>query len=293
MIEYYKIFYIVAKNKNITKASKELLISQPAVSQTIKILEKELGCILFVRSKLGVNLTHEGEVLLSYIEKAISIIDNAETKIKELINLNFGEINIGASKSTTKYFLLPIIANFHQKYPNINIKIHTDIPNVLISKLKDGIIDCIITGSNNNIPKIFKYKKLKTIHEGFFANNNFAFLKDKILTLKELSSYPLVLLSKGSGTRSFIDEISISNKVDLIPTVDVASSSLVIDFTKIGLGIGFICKEFIENELKNDELFEVKLDISLRERTIGLIYKEEYLSHSAKSFCDEITNCYK
>ena len=88
--EYYKIFYNVAKNKNITKTANDLMISQPAVSKCIKNLESQIGCSLFVRNKFGVSLTEEGITLYNEIKNAIEIIENAENKIDEIINLESG-----------------------------------------------------------------------------------------------------------------------------------------------------------------------------------------------------------
>ena len=107
--EYYKIFYNVAKNKNITKTANELMISQPAISKSIKNLEEQIGCTLFIRNKAGVSLTEEGKVLYEEIKNAINIIDNAEEKIDEMINLESGTLNIGINNTLTQKYLLPYI----------------------------------------------------------------------------------------------------------------------------------------------------------------------------------------
>ena len=92
--ELYRIFYTVANNKNITKAAKELNISQPAISKSIKKLEEQLGGQLFVRTKKGVTLTEEGKEFYKYIKTAIEYIYNAENKFTELTNLEIGTIRI-------------------------------------------------------------------------------------------------------------------------------------------------------------------------------------------------------
>ena len=110
--EYYRIFYVVAKNKNITAASKELNISQPAISKAIKKLEEQLGGELFIRTRRGVVLTNEGEEFFSYISKAIEYIYNAENKFTDLMNLNVGHIRIGVSTTVTENFWRLIYKNF-------------------------------------------------------------------------------------------------------------------------------------------------------------------------------------
>lgn len=118
-LEYYKIFYYTAKQKSVTLAAEKLSISQPAVSQAIKHLEKDLGCALFVRMAKGVRLTKEGEMLFSYVERGYEAILSGEKRLLEMLNLEKGEICIGASDMTLKYYLLPYLERFHEKYPNI------------------------------------------------------------------------------------------------------------------------------------------------------------------------------
>ena len=125
-LELYKIFLNVAEQKNITKAAKKLMISQPGVSKSIKNLEEQLNCKLFVRTKSGVYLTKEGKMLYSKLTDAIEIIDNAEKSLMEMINMTNGYINIGISNTLTRNFLLKYIEEFHKQYPQIKIKIYTN-----------------------------------------------------------------------------------------------------------------------------------------------------------------------
>jgi len=141
--ELYRIFYTVANNGNITKAAEELMISQPAISKTIKNLEEQLGGKLFVRTKRGVILTEEGKELYKYISKAMEYIKCAENRFTELINLDVGSIRIGISTTLTKEFLLPYLEVFHEKYPKIDIQIITNMSNELIFKLKNGLLDIV------------------------------------------------------------------------------------------------------------------------------------------------------
>ena len=134
-LEYYKIFYEVAKEQNITKASENLNISQPAISKTIKLLEEKLGGTLFVRTKKGVILTEEGKKFYSYITKAMEYINSAENKFSDLINLETGVIKIGINSTLTKEFLLPYLEKFNKLYHKIDIQITNGITSHLINEL--------------------------------------------------------------------------------------------------------------------------------------------------------------
>ena len=289
--ELYRIFYVVANNKNITKASQELMISQPAVTKSIKNLEEQLGGTLFVRTKKGVVLTPEGEELYKYIKQAIDFINNGEHQFTNLKNLETGSIRIGVSTTLTKTFLLPYLEKFHKLYPKIDIQIFTYITSDLVKEMKKGTVDVMII----NLPYEDEKKELKIIpckkiHDCFIVNKDYIDLTKKELPLNELNNYPLILQSKRSNTRTFIDNFCSKYNVVLKPNINIASYSLVVEFAKIGLGIGYATKEYIKEELKNGILFELKTNPSIPPREIGIAYLNNMIPNfSTKKLIEIIT----
>ena len=275
--ELYRIFYVVANKKNITKAAEELFISQPAVSKAIKKLENNLGGKLFNRTKKGVVLTEEGKEFYNYIKVALEYINNAENKFNDLINLETGTIKIGVSATLTKYFLTPFLEKFHDLHPKINIQIDTNITKVLFDKLKNGLLDLVILNLPYKKENDIKIIKCKNIQDAFYANKNYENLKNKELSLNELNNYPLVLQAKSSNTRTFLDDVAKENNVTLNPSMELASYQLVTEFTKIGFGIGYLTKEYIQDELKNKNLFKIKLKEKIPKRSIGIAYSNKNL----------------
>lgn len=289
--ELYRIFYVVANNKNITKAAEELMISQPAISKLIKNLEEQLGGKLFVRTKRGVILTEEGKEFYNYIKQAMEYISSAENKFTELINLETGCIKIGISTTLTKEFLLPYLEKFHELYPKINIQIITNLSSELIPKLKNGLIDIIILNLDNkkydNDIEIIKCKK---VIDCFVVNNNYKELLNKELSLKELNNYPLILQAKGGNTRNFLDEFTNNLGINLKPNMELASYSLVVEFAKIGLGIGYVTKDYITKELKNKELNIINLKEKIPSRYVGIALSKNHLPNfSTKKLIEIIT----
>ena len=288
--ELYRIFYIVAKNKNITDASKELLISQPAISKSIKNLESMLGGTLFVRTKRGVILTEEGKELYKYIKQAIEFINNAENKFSELINLETGTIKIGISSTLTKEFLLPYLEKFHKLYPNVNISINTDLSGELIKKLRNGLIDMIVLNLNGNYDNDLEIIKCKKIQDCFVVNENYKELHNKELSLKELNNYPIILQSIGSNTRAFLDNFTKEHNIILKPNMELASYSLVVEFARIGLGIGYVTENYIKDDLNNKRLYKLKLKEKIPERYIGIaLSKNNIPNFSTKKMIEIIT----
>lgn len=266
--ELYRIFYIVAKNGNITRASKELLISEPAVSKSIKNLEGYLGAPLFTRTKKGVNLTTEGITLYEYISKGIEYFKSGEAKFNELINLESGTIRIGINTTLTKEFLMPYLETFHKLYPNINIEIRTNLTSELKSMLKDGLIDMhILNLTNEETKNDFNIIKCKTITDCFVSNKP---IKEKI-SIKELNNYPLILQDKNSNTRKFLDDFANKYEITLKPKIEIGSYYLVSEFSRIGLGIGYVTKNYIKNNLDKKELFIVPIKERIPSREIGIL----------------------
>ena len=290
--ELYRVFYTVANTKNITKAAEELMISQPAISKSIKSLEEQLGGQLFIRTKRGVILTDEGKEFYTYISRAMEYISNAENKFTDLINLNTGTIKIGISSTLTKEFLIPYLEEFHEKYPNIDIQIVTNLSSELTPKLKNGLIDLIILNLVDDIiDKDMNVIECKKVQDCFVVNKNFQDLLNKELSFKELNEYPLILQSKGANTRTFLDNLMGSYNVNLKPIMELASYSLVVEFAKIGFGIGYVTKDYIKKEIKNKELFILNIKENIPKRSIGIITsKTHFPSFSAKKLIEIITN---
>lgn len=289
--ELYRIFYTVANHQNITKAAEELHISQPAISKSIKNLEEQLGGQLFTRTKRGVILTEEGREFYNYIKQAIEYISNAENKFTQLINLETGCIKIGISTTLTKEFLLPYLEEFHKLYPKIDIQIMTNITSELFTKLRNGLIDIIILNLNNiNYGQDINIIKCQKITDCFVVNHKYKHLLKKEISIKDLNKYPLILQSKESNTRKFLDNFSKNNNTILKPNIELASYSLVVEFAKIGLGIGYATKEYIKKELKNKELYEIKLKEKIPTRYIGIATSSKHLPNfSSKKLIEIIT----
>lgn len=248
-LELYRIFYTVAKNKHMTKASEELNISQPAISQSIKKLEDELGGTLFLRSNKGMELTSEGKMFFEYVKGALELINNAENEFTSFKDLSKGEIKIGVSTTLTKLILLEPLKKFHLDYPNINISITNDLTSNLVNDLKLGKLDFIIFNESNIKESNLELLKLKELKQGFMYNP--AFYKDEITSFKYLNKYPLILQKTQSNSRKLLDYISLNNNVILKPKMEVVSQDLITEFVNIGLGIGFVIIDLANKKFDN------------------------------------------
>ena len=248
-LELYKVFYTVAKHNHMTKASEELHISQPAISQSIKKLEDQLGGTLFLRSNKGMELTEEGKMFYEYVKGALELINNAENEFTSFKDLSKGEIKIGCSTTLTKLVLMSALKEFHLEYPNINIIITNDLTRNLINDLKLGKLDFVIFNESNIKETNLNLEKIKELKQGFIYNPEF--YDDNVNTFEDLNNVPLILQKEESNSRKLLDHIALQNNVKLIPKMEVVSQELITEFTNIGLGIGFAIIDLAKRNCEN------------------------------------------
>ncbi len=286
-LNLYKIFYVVAKNGNITKASNELFISQPAVTQAIKNLENTIGATLFIRTKKGVTLTEEAKILYEFIKTGLTYISNGETKFKELMNIETGTLKIGASTTITEHVLLKYLHKYQNLYPHISISITNNLTSELIKLLKDGSLDLLILNlPTPNHPDLTITPFLK-VHDAFMVAPKLSHLTKKPQDLTDLQNYDFIFQKFPSNTRTFLNNYLTQNNLNITPKYDIVSFNLVKLMTKMGLGIGYITKEFAIDELRNKTLLELQVKPSLPSREIGLAtLKNVYPSFAARAFID-------
>lgn len=239
--ELYKVFYHVAASLSFSEASKQLYISQSAVSQSIKTLEKKLGQPLFIRSTKKVQLTPAGKVLLKHIEPAMNLIRRGESQLLDAGTLGLGQLHIGASDTICRYFLVPYLKQFHKKFPSVPIKVTNATSLSCVDLLEQGKVDLIVTNFPNvKLNHSYIQKTVSQFTDVFIANPAYFHLEEKELTLAELKRYPILMLDRKSTTSEFLHNLFLQNQLELIPEIELSSNDLLIDLAKIGLGIAFI-----------------------------------------------------
>ena len=290
-LELYKIFFVVAEAKSITKASNILYISQPAITKQIKKLENQLNTTLFIRTTKGMVLNECGEKIYIKVKKALSLLDEAEQTIKEFKDINTGTIKIGTSKTLSKKYLIKYIEKFHKDYPNIIVDIYTNPTKELIKKLKNGNIDLIIGKFPYIKDKELEYNELGKSRYVFAANKKYYNFNKKVINAKELEQYPIILQEEPSNSRSSVERYFEANDLSITPKMNIASSSLLIDFIAIGFGIGYITELFIEDEIKNELIEKIEVHPQPEEISFGIIQlKNNTPSNCSKKFIDYLKN---
>lgn len=270
--ELYKVFYYVATTLSFSEASKQLFISQSAVSQSIKTLEKKLDQPLFIRSTKKVRLTPEGEILLRHIEPAMNLIRRGEAQLTDTA-FTGGQIRIGASDTICRYFLVPYLKQFHKEFPNAHIKVTNQTSIRCVELLETGQVDFIVTNyPNTALTNLYSIKKIKRFQDVFIASHAFLELKNRLVSFAELLKYPLLMLDKKSTTSEFLHNLFQQRQLDLVPEVELSSNDLLIDLARIGLGIAFVPDFCVPQDSK--ELFILNTEESLPSRELVIAYNE-------------------
>ena len=274
-LEYYKVFYYVAKTGSLTHAANLLSISPPAVSQSIRLLEEQVGTRLFCRVSRGVRLTAEGELLYSYVSKGYEQIETGEQKLKQMLNLELGEIHIGASDMTLQFYLLPFLELFHEKYPDIKVVVSNAPTPETLQNLHTGQIDFGIVSTPFETPKDIHTMAVRSIEDIFVCGRQFISYKNKTLDLSELEKLPIIYLE--------------DNGVHIQPEFELATSDMIVQFALRNLGVGCVVRDFALPHLQSGKLFELRFNKIIPKREFCIVTDSKNpMSAAAKNLLDII-----
>ena len=273
----YRIFYAVAQAGNISKAANELYISQPAISKAISKLEENLSTTLFIRKSRGVMLTREGEILLDYIKTAFVALNEGEDAIRKINEFGIGHLTFGVSTTLCKYLLLQYLEEFTKLYPHIRISIRCQSTFETLKLIEDHKIDIGLVGKPNHLKNV-EFEAVKEIEDIFVANKTYLsnlMMREKIANVnkknsaKILETSNLMLLDEKNITRIYIDDYMKKYNILAGQVLEVSNMDLLIEFSKIGLGVGCVIKEFVADDLANGNLVEIPLMAPINRREVG------------------------
>ena len=286
-LSQYRIFYEVAKTGNISKAAKELYISQPAISKAISKLEDSLKVSLFTRSSRGVHLTPEGELLFGYVQTAFQALDLGEQELKRIQEFNIGHLKIGVSNTLCKYILLPYLKNFIEQYHHIKITIEGQATAKTISMLEQHMLDVGLV-AEPSVRSGLSFIPVMDIQDTFVCTRHYL----ENLYLREGSGADLftcgniMLLDQNNMTRHHVDEHMKEHSIEPKQILEVTTMDLLIEFAKIGLGIACVIRELVQKELESGRLLEIPLKPPIPKRTIGFAFLSGNQANALKTFLE-------
>ena len=284
-LSQYRIFYAVAKAGNISRAAKELYISQPAISKSISKLEDSLNTVLFTRNSRGVQLTDEGQVLFEHTRDAFEELAKGEQELKRIREFNMGHIRIGVSNTLCRFIMVKYLKGFIEQYPHIKITIESQPTTQTLSMLEQQRIDIGLVVEQKSA-KSMNFIPVMDIEDIFVATPSYL----ENLKLREgadtdvFQSGNLMLLDKNNITRHYIDDYMACNEITANNLLEVTTMDLLIEFARIGLGIGCVIKEFVKEDLDSGRLAQLKLDTPIHKRTVGFLWQSSRTSKALDTF---------
>ena len=291
--DHYRIFYFVAKYGSFTKAAEILLSNQPNLTRTVRSLETSLGCTLFERSNKGVRLTPDGEKLYDHISIAFEHIEAGEQEISSKNSLKKGVLSIGASEIALRCFLLPILNEYRQKYPGIQIKISNVSTPSAVTMLKSALVDlAFVTTPIESDPELSR-KNLRPLREVAVCGDAFSSLanSDTPVSFRRIAKKPIVSLGPKTSTYEFYLKLFIEHGASFSSDIEAATADQILPLVRHNLGIGFVPFDFLEDITEDSGIHEIPLKEEIPKRYITLLKrKSRSLSPPAKELEKIITD---
>ena len=279
----YRLFCAVAECESISKAAELNYISQPAISKAITKMEESLGTVLFNRNHRGVTLTDEGKVFYDELKSAFDIIKTGEDKLRSINELGIGRLRLGASSVLCKAMLLPYLKGFINENPHIKITIECQSSSRIHKMLMDGVIDVGL-----NMTEL-SFISLGEIEDIFAATPNYL---DNLALRNESDIFEnanIMLLDSENVSRHHVDKFFKENNIEPKHILEVSNMDMLIEFTKIGMGVSCVVKQFVEKEIECGELKEIPLNSKINTREVGLAFiKTSRLNATMQKFIDYV-----
>lgn len=284
----YRLFCAVAECESISKAAELNYISQPAISKAITKMEESLGTVLFNRNHRGVTLTDEGKVFYDELKSAFDIIKAGEDKLRSINELGIGRLRLGASSVLCKAMLLPYLKGFINKNPHIKITIECQSSSRIHKMLMDGVIDVGLMVKPDNMTEL-SFISLGEIEDIFAATPNYL---DNLALRNESDIFEnanIMLLDSENVSRHHVDKFFKENNIEPKHILEVSNMDMLIEFTKIGMGVSCVVKQFVEKEIECGELREIPLNSKINTREVGLAFiKTSRLNATMQKFIDYV-----
>lgn len=270
----YYIFYTVGKTGNISRAAKELFISQPAVSRAVQKLETSLETRLFKRNSRGVVLTPDGEILFQKLKEAFALVSEGEELLLHNRSRTVPHLRLGTSSTLCRYVLLSYLKPYISSHPQVRINISCQSTYQTLQLLDEGKLDLGLIGRPGRLHG-YHFRPLLHINDTFVATEQYLKTQQELYSQDSLyQTATFMMLDEKNITRHTIDTQLKEHRIELNHILEVTSMDLLIQFAVIGLGIAGVVRQFVEKELRDGSLVEVPVGFAFPAREIGFVCRK-------------------
>ena len=276
------------KTGSLTAAAEQLFLTQPNVTKTVQKLEEQLGCTLFVRTKRGVSLTSEGELLWNRVEPACRLFLAAEQELEATRLLEGGILRIASTEMGFKTYVLPALQRFTKDHPNVKVKFYSALTGRILEMLRTGTIDIAVLHTPFDHDDSMEMCHIDVCSECLAVGPRYAFLADRANQLADLQKYPFVSMTEGSATKNYLSNLFQKQGLTFEADIEVPTTELAVQAVESGFGIGILPWQLIQERVEQRELFPVKLSGELPSRDVyALTSRRIPTSVTAKAFLND------
>ena len=272
-LEHLKAFYYAAELKSTTKAAKALYLTQPAISHSIRHIERHTGVSLFERTPKGMNLTREGEVLFEHVAKAFDLIVTGQRKLNLSSKHASGVLRIGVTETTLHHYLLPKIEKFRANYPDSYVHFSGSSTPENLQRLRENKVDLIVVVTPIEVLDDVEVTKLAQFRDVFVAGTKFKELADRTVTPEEIYQYPFVAVENITAAGQHIVRYFSSHGFFFSPEYSVRTSTSVLPFVEYNMAVGIVPSMFAEPLIKQGKIFEIDVAPQIEPREVILVSK--------------------
>ena len=282
-------FLTLCEELHFSEAAFKIGISQPTLSQQIRVLEGEVGVPLFDRLGKKTVQTEAGLILQRYAIKAIKELENAQTAIDDLKDAYSGTLRVAVLPSDLDYHLTELLVAFHRDFPSVHIEVipSIDIPNkVLLNEVDIGLALVEPAHSQLTARPIFKESYCL-----FVSKKSYLATREKI-EISELADIPLILYPKGFYGRDLIDRWCLTQGIRVEPIMAPGSSTAIFQLIEAGVGASIQPHKLIE-AFEDKDMIAIPIE-DAPQRSLAIIYRNDrYLSKAAQRFITELTDYFQ
>jgi DNA-binding transcriptional LysR family regulator len=263
-MNHLAVFHAVARSGSVSRGAERLMISQPAVSKQIKLLEKSLGTILLDRLPRGVRLTAAGEVLADYARRIFSLDAEAERVLGELAGLRRGRLAVAATPTIGVYMLPPALVRFRRKFPGVEMRMEVHPAATIERLIVEGAIDVGLAESKPLSAevevRVFASDRLVAI-----APRRHALARRRSVRARDLCREPFVVRETGSGTKSLVERAMEERGLRVEPVMSLGSTEAIKRAVMEGVGVAIVSRLAVEAEVRAGRLAEIRVaDLSIQ-----------------------------
>jgi len=278
-------FHLVALHQSVSKAAERLGISQPAVTQQIRRLERHLGVALFDRTGRRIILTDAGQTLDAFAQRIFHLVDGARDAMDSLVGLHTGHLRIGASRTAGAYYIAGLLDRFKHRYPGVKVSLSVGNSETILARVLDFSLHAGLVAGPAEDPHLVSRPVIRDSLLVVLSPGH-PLCGRTVIGIQELSRYPVILREPGSATRRIIERAFQGAGLGVSAAMELESNQAIKSAVADGIGVGIMAHAAVAEELASGRLVGRPLQEALRLDFALVYHRDRTLSPVVAAFLE-------